>query len=596
MKINFEEVRPPEVNELVLGAKRAIDSRINEIRDVCGIEIKDVMGSELFGLEVKLKPIVTLELHKLNRLDLALEHVVLDPAWALAFWTEARATAKRNLTTTTHLSELERELKLMGRAESQVDISQDRLVVSGNRIFWIYEDVSIPSGLDDYCARSERLDLELMSAPLLPYSLEHHRHVLFCTRCRARSPLLFDILDRLVDLDLKLFRARLQVLAATQDLAETRVDDLFRQMPDLRAQGRSAADVLGYRALNAANYLNDLIQLSHLVPEDDTKLHPWCALEKGKGHPRAGDFLRGLDRELLKSGYAAMLLTQIWDNQAFVILADFRIPTAGDLVPYAWVVPIEVTHELERWQALLLYEPPPPGLVLSNLIETVRTAASTAINSEPVTADASSTANDLLQQTHDMVWVSAQRIEQVARGLKPPEEEIRNILRDLLGPEVFNRLTPYSRQRMIDAERIFADGHISPYMSIWAIGVAFELQVMESILPLVEDSLPLLKKESRKRVKTLESIQNVLLLECPDNICQRFSRVGLDARQVGLAISSVRPVYNHYKHREVSPPLEKVREIREIWYGLRGVRGVFHAITGSMPKSTGTGGLKSGPS
>jgi hypothetical protein len=340
--------------------------------------------------------------------------------------------------------------------------------------------------------------------------------------------------------------------------------------------------------LIAANYLSDLIQLSHLVPED-TKLHPWCALEKHEGHPRACDLLQNLDPELLKSGYAAMLLTQIWDTQAAVIMADFRIPTAGDLVPYAWAVPIEVTPELERWQARLLYEPPPPGLELRNLIETVREAASAAINSEPGTADASSTANDLLQQTHDMVSVSAERIEEVARRLlNPPEEEVRNRLCDILGPEVLDRLSPYSRQRLIDAERIFADGHISPYMSLWAIGVAFELQVMKSILPLLEDSLPLLRKDSRRRDKGLESIQNVLLLECPDNIRQRFSRIGLDAERVGLAISSVRPVFNHYKHREVSPPREVVRETREIWYGLRGVLGVFHAITGSRPKSTDT--------
>src|SRR5260370_10461282 len=96
--MDFSNVRVGPSEEVLnarRGAARRIDSRINEIRHACGIEINDVIRSDSWFLEVIVKPTVTLELHKRNRLDLAFEHVVLDPAWAAGFSPELRARAKR---------------------------------------------------------------------------------------------------------------------------------------------------------------------------------------------------------------------------------------------------------------------------------------------------------------------------------------------------------------------------------------------------------------------------------------------------------------------------------------------------------------------
>src|SRR5260370_36659578 len=106
-----------------------------------------------------------------------------------------------------------------------------------------------------------------MSSSFLPSSTEHHQHVLFCHRCRSQSPVLVDITHTLVDLDLRLFKGRLQVLAETQNVAHDRVDELVRrQSPDHREDWLHAAELLGSRALVTANYLSDLIQLQHLFP------------------------------------------------------------------------------------------------------------------------------------------------------------------------------------------------------------------------------------------------------------------------------------------------------------------------------------------
>jgi hypothetical protein len=581
--MDFSNVRvgPPE--EVTFGAKRAIDSRISEIRNA-GVEIEEgtdgscLVGSDSWFVELALKPTVTLELHKLNRLDLALEHVVLDPTWASAFPAELRVRANRNLMTVKRFSELERELELTGRPESQVDISQDKLVISGSRIFWVCAAMSIPSETSNYCARSELLELELMSSSFLPYSAEHHRHVLFCQQCRSGAPVLTDIMETLVDLDLRLFKGRLQVLAATQNVGHDRVDELLRvQPPDLRDDWLQAAELLGSRALVTANYLSDLIQLQHLVPQD-TNVPAWSVLRRGAGHPRAADFLQRLDRRLLQSGIAAALLTQMWYHDPWVVQEEeFKIPTDGDISDYAWAVPVATNPDLDHWQAALSYRPATLGEsrpFLRELVETVQIAASTETGSGPSDATmVTSTASDLLENVRDMVWINSQRVEELARKLGPPEDEIRKRLCELLGPELLDRLGSHSRQLLIDAERIFADGHITSHLALWAIGLAFEIQVMKSVLPLVRDSL--------RGEENLNSIEKFLLLGCPDNIRQRFSHDGLDATQVGLAISRVRPAYNRYKHKEVSPPREEVREVRESWYGLRpGILGVFQAITG----------------
>jgi len=274
-----------------------------------------------------------------------------------------------------------------------------------------------------------------------------------------------------------------------------------------------------------------------------------------------------------------MLLSQMWFVDPWID-EEFRIPTRGDLAKYGWAIPVEVTHDLKRWQALLDYEHTHVGSrpFLRQLVETAGMAASTMVGRDkPEATDATSRRNDLLQNTHDMVWVSAQKIDDLLRRLDPDEEEMRNRLNGLLGPDVLNRLAPSVRQLLTDAERIFADRLLTPHLSLMVIGNAFEQQIMKSIRPLVEHALPEI---------TLYNIE-ALLRRCPADIRARFSDKGLDPNVVERAISRVRYIYNGCKHKELRLLREEVREIREDWYGLKaGVLGVFRAITGSGDKST----------
>lgn len=586
--MNFEEVRLGAPDEVVWGAKRAIEDRINDIRNSCGLVLDPFrtdswsVAVDSWFVDIALKPQVALELRKRDLLDLALEHVVLDPTWAPAFYPQLRARARRNLTTAMRFAELEHVFKSLGHADSQVDISQDRLIVSGGRIFWAYESATVPSETGDFCARSERLELELMLSSFLPYSTEHQQHVLFCDRCCSRAPVIASLMETLVDLDLRIFKGRLQVLAATQNVGHDRVDELLRrQTPDLREDWVHAAELLGSRALLTANYLSDLIQIRHLVP-DGTELHAWRALRTGVGHPRAVDILHNLDEDLLQAGVAATLLTRIWWDDPWVVREDeFKIPTDGDISDYGWAVPVETNPDLDSWQAALSYRPAQPcesRPFLRELIETVQMAASAVIVKGPsLPTQSSAISEDLLQNTRDMVWVNAQRLEELANRLGPSEQEIRDSLCGLLGADVLDRLAPYPRQLLIDAERIFVTGSLITHLPLMLIGNAFEMQIKKTIVPLVEDALP---------SDSLYDIEGLLRGTCPDQIRQRFSRQGLDPAEVGLAISRVRRAYNGYKHREVRLLREEVREIREDWYGLRiGVPGVFQAIAGCDNKS-----------
>jgi len=270
--------RPTE--EILAAARKAIERRVNEIRQACGIDvdiggtggrvtISLAPGEKLHGLlplSFELEPRVICRLHTLGRLDLALEHEVLAPEWSEAFSPEMRSRACRNLATVKRLAHLETMLHGGGVAASEAAITHDPLIVSGNRVTWAHEPRFSAGNPEARCEFSEQLELELMSEPLLPYSPEHHRHVLFCSQCHSRAPLLADVCERIVDLDLKLFVARLEALAAIQRVDDSRIEEfLNRQNIGHQEDWLHAAELLGWRAIVAGEYLSRLIQLEHLV-------------------------------------------------------------------------------------------------------------------------------------------------------------------------------------------------------------------------------------------------------------------------------------------------------------------------------------------
>jgi hypothetical protein len=161
-----------------------------------------------------------------------------------------------------------------------------------------------------------------------------------------------------------------------------------------------------------------------------------------------------------------------------------------------------------------------------------RDSASPAAPREPQTAQG------LLENIRDIAGVSAERVQELARRVgAATDDEIRERLIGLLGANVFEALTHESRQLLIDAERVFADGQINPNLALFSIAKAFELRVTCSVSPLVRDLL---------QETTLFAIEDLLRggrqkLGCPAPVRQRLSRAGLEADRVGMAISRVRP-------------------------------------------------------
>jgi hypothetical protein len=121
-------------------------------------------------------------------------------------------------------------------------------------VTWVYGTDFSVGNPETQCESSEELELELMSDPLLPYSPEHHRHVLFCSKCRSRTPLLAAVYERIVDLDLKLLVGRLEALAAKQRLDDTRIEEFLTcQNSEHREDWRNASELLGWPQLLPAN-------------------------------------------------------------------------------------------------------------------------------------------------------------------------------------------------------------------------------------------------------------------------------------------------------------------------------------------------------
>jgi hypothetical protein len=184
--------------------------------------------------------------------------------------------------------------------------------------------------------------------------------------------------------------------------------------------------------------------------------------------------------------------------------------------------------------------------------------------------------HDLLENVRDLAWFTAERVQELARRLgAPSDDEIRERLIGLLGADIFEALPHESRQLLLDAERIFADGQINPSFALWSIAKAFELRVTGAVMPLVGDLI---------RETTLFAIEDLLRggpqkSGCPALVRQRLSCAALNADSVAIAISRVRPIYNELKHSSRRATREEVRVVREGWYGLRpGVPGVFQAV------------------
>lgn len=583
--MNFPEIGPPEG---VLAAIRTeVDRRIRAIHEQYGVELGRLatecweVGTLGFQANISLKPAITRELSGLDRLDLAAERVVLDRAWENAFSDDLRCKARRNLRTAGVLAGLEQEIRNLGSAESAIHSAHDRLVVIGPRVFWVYDE-GLFSDPGDLCARSDAVELELLSGSCMRYSTEHHRHVLFCERCRSLK-VFTGVMDSLVGIDLRVFQARLRLLDATQRVDHGRVDRLLeRQVPELRKDWLHAAELLGWRALAAASYLSDELQLRHLVPEDAEPPF-WSVLQKGAGHPEAVRAFGELEPALIEAGHTAILLTRMWWLESYGLDPEFEIPTDGDLTEFGWAAPIRETDALDDWAGVLGYAPvsEPVRPYLRDFVETTRWAAihlarDSASPSAPREPQA---AQGLLENVRDIAWVTAERVQELAHRVGAAnEDEIHEQLIGLLGANVFEGLSHESRQLLIDAERVFADGQINPNFALWAIAKAFELRVTCSVLPLVRDLL---------QETTLYAIEDLLRgghqkLGCPAPVQQRLFRAGLEADRVGLAISRVRPLYNELKHSSRRATREEVRAVRAEWYGLRpGVPGVFRVITPS---------------
>ena len=583
------KIGPPE--ELLAAIRTEVDRRIRSIRDEFGIELGRLaaecwaVGTLGFDAYIQLKPAITRELSGLDRLDLAVEHVVLGPTWDSAFSNELRCTARRNLKTAEVLARLEQKIRVFGSAESAVHPAHDRLVVIGPRVFWVYEE-SVFSDPGDLCARSDAVELELLTGSCMRYATEHHRHVLFCERCR-KLKVLTGVMDALVGIDLRVFQARLRLLDATQRVDHGRVDRLLeRQTPELRQDWLHAAELLGWRALVAASYLSNNLQLRHLVPEDAEPPF-WSVLQKGEGHPDAVRAIGELDPALIEAGLTATLLTRMWWQEDCGLDPEFEIPTDGDLAEFGWAAPIREATDLDEWARVLGYAPvsQPVRPYLLEFVETTRWAAmhlarDSASPAAPLEPQA---AQGLLKNIHDIAWVTAERVQELVRRVgAATDDEIRERLIGLLGANVFDALSHESKQLLIDAERVFADGQINPNLALWSIAKAFELRVTCSVLPLLKDLLG---------ETTLFAIEDLLRggrqkVGCPAPVRQRLSRAGLEADRVGMAIARVRPVYNELKHSSRRATREEVRVAREEWYGLRpGVPGVFQAVmpSGSAP-------------
>jgi hypothetical protein len=185
--------------------------------------------------------------------------------------------------------------------------------------------------------------------------------------------------------------------------------------------------------------------------------------------------------------------------------------------------------------------------------------------------------NELLQKTHDMLWITSQRIEE---ALPPTPEHVKDSLLRLLGSDVLNRLDPGARQTLIEAERIFLLS-FNPMACLREIAQAFEDHVRARVVPLLPGSFPRGRNLNGGNPSLWEIEQAVE--RCSQGVRDSLCRAGLRPEAVADAIKRVRRPHGDWKHDPKKARLcrEEVREIRETWYGLKpGEPGVFHAITG----------------
>jgi len=368
-------------------------------------------------------------------------------------------------------------------------------------------------------------------------------------------------------------------------LDDSRIEEfLNRQSPDHREDWLHASELLGWRAIVAGEYLSHLIELRHLVPGSEDRNTPaWAAFTAGNAHPKIVDLFRRLDPQLLRAGVASLLLSRMYIDTSFDRGDDFTIPTDGDLRLYAWAIPVSESPDFESWEELLQYISKDRNDLpfCRELVDVVKIAASNTVVQEGIDDEAKASSrpdNDLLQNTHDMLWVTSQRIEQ---ALPPTPEYVRDSLLRLLGNDVLGRLDPGSRQTLIDAEWIFLAGR-SPMASLREIAQAFEHHVRARLVPLLPISLPGGRNRSGWN-PSLSDIEKEVEC-CSESERANLKQAGLDPGNVASAIRCVRRRQAEWKHVPNRARLsgEEAREIREALYGVKpGERGVFHMITGS---------------
>lgn len=603
-----------EPSKAELDAIQRLTAAMSRIEQEVGMSMKDQVAAlpTMFGhWEPDIATLLDLWRH--HHTDLAVEHVLLSPDIAEVFDYSTRRKARNRIEALSRLDRMKAALELGSHVQTDYTLPKGTIAVCGNRLIWVDMEYDYSLGVASCSGTSEiEIEMAFSDSPYLQYSRLQHQHVLFCEDCQATAPLTSCLFDEVSKSLFASIRAQLGALQQCLSVSGKRVRELADMQPGAGQHNidqftSEALRLLAWRAIELAAFLE--LDVSVFLP-DRSELNPWIRLMKGEGHQTAVAFVKEFDIELLEALFVNLVTPQVIESEWLwfdkVLEGPFCVPTDGDLSTYSWAIEVRETTSLDAWAKTL--SQPPYGVYLPAMVKLLRSAARRELDGvvkpnvrsrpEDDVRHALDRIEGLIENGNALQMPMLELLEKLVKiSSRPSAVRAEESLKNHLGPEIVDALDPDARQTLIGAEYIFMDREVpDPQTVLRGIALAFELQLTRGAATTLEREIQKLRakvapthfssrpgqpiprkthEENGSKMLRLERI-----LENPDSVQKAaLSRLGLEGRRVLDAIRAVRPIRNDVVHGTRPMSYERVRQQREIWFGIApGTASIFSAL------------------
>lgn len=544
---------------------------------------------------------------RVDRLDLSIEALALDPKWATLFAADELAQARLRLTPNS---------AGLALACATNNDSEDRLLPAalGSEavLTWTVGARRVSFQPLDFFVEESSCEIvgQHASSPTVHLDAFVRKHLRECPRCQDRHRELVETYERT---DLEALDTWFKILDVFVGCLRPDLNEWVVVAPPLSLPNEPDAtevqfaldeirSLCEWRALHVGVLLGQF--MAAFGSSFGAIIDPWLGWRTGKITGTIGKFIQAIPRWKYTYALAAryLMLVRVWPRreEAFVWIPLDEDIDEGVVRIDDWVK-VE-TAPIDEWEEILGVRPTEfnPGAVLFLAEETARALMQDIEPSANVESVASEQLEQLrhleqlIRETNSKQDVEINSIDRIVALMKSAdkyscETELKEVL-----PGFWGRLARPVRRQLIGAEQIrrMPGGHVTPEKVLHGIATAFELQLKHTVL---ETLLTHLRSVGIKDIPegasdrdlvfrwywkadkyTLGSVKRLFASAHPA-IKDCFERYHWDRNAILEAVETVAEHRNPAAHgREMDS--YTVDAIREDWFNWRGRQGGLFSV------------------